>query len=82
MLSQVQYLAAFKYRDTPGSLLDALNDPKNFSIDHYNITKLLDVCLAREMAKFPTASGVIVNSVNPGLSTSELRRDLPAPVKL
>ena len=72
----VHYVAAFKYRNTKGSILDAVNDPKNFSLDHYNIVKLLEVFLAREIASLPMASRIIVNAVNPGLSTSQLRRDM------
>ena len=41
---------------------------------------VLDVFMAREMAKLPAASRVIVCSVNPGLCKSDLRKDLPYPV--
>ena len=54
-----------------------MNDPKNFGFDQYSMTKLLEMYLVREMAKLPIASEVVVNAVNPGLTTSELRRDVP-----
>lgn len=65
------------------SLLLDLNDPKskNSSIlDRYNITKFLDVLLARQFSSLLLANEVVVDSVDPGLCESELRRDLPWPV--
>ena len=71
-------MAQFKCRTTSGPLLNALNDPHNFSgLENYNITKLLEMYLVRELAALPIASGVVVNAANPGLTTSGLRRDQP-----
>lgn len=41
---------------------------------------VLDVFMAREIAKLPVASKVTVASVNPGLCKSDLRKDMPYPV--
>jgi retinol dehydrogenase-12 len=41
------------------------------------MSKLLDVFMAREIAQLPAAQKVNVNSLNPGLCVSELRRDMP-----
>lgn len=77
-LRPVHYMATFACRKTPGPILEALNEGKNFSMaDTYAITKVLDVYLAREMSLLPRASGVVVNSVNPGLTLTDLRRDVP-----
>ena len=38
---------------------------------------VLDIMMAREMAKIPGGANVVINSSNPGLCVSELRRDLP-----
>ena len=58
--------------------ISALNDPTTFNKhDRYSATKLLDVFLARKIAQLPkvTASGIIVNSVNPSLCQSDLGRE-------
>lgn len=44
--------------------------------DRYNVSKLLDVFLAHQIAALPLASGVVVNVINPGLCVSELRREM------
>ncbi|CAD6594597.1 MAG: hypothetical protein ASARMPRED_001052 [Alectoria sarmentosa] len=76
--SDAQYTAAFKCRHAPGQLLIALNDPENFSmIDTYNTSKLLVMFLVRELAALPIATNVIVNAVNPGMTVSGLKKDLP-----
>jgi len=43
----------------------------------YNTSKLIDVYIAREISKLPAASKIIVNSCNPGLCVSDLRRGFP-----
>ena len=56
----------------------ALNDSTKYDGgDRYSTTKLLDVFLARKVAQLPkvTASGVVVNSVNPSLCQSDLGRE-------
>ena len=80
MHSPVHYMASFACRNAHGPLLKAISDQSNFSLlDQYNVTKLLDVYLAREIALLPDARSVVVNSVNPGLCKSELRRSSSIP---
>lgn len=75
--SEVHEWAKLKQQDEP-SILAALNDKsKADNNDLYNLSKLLDVFMAREIAALPAARKVNVNSLNPGLCVSELRRDLP-----
>ena len=77
--SGVHYWARFKQKDVPGPLLAALNNKKHHSPDDtYNISKLLDLFFAREVAALPSISGkVVVNAVDPGLCKSNFRRALP-----
>lgn len=49
-------------------------------LDRYNVSKLLDLFLVREIAKLPLAKDVVVDVVNPGMCVSDLRDDLPWPV--
>lgn len=65
--------AAFKEKKVEGSTLTALNteavsDPK----DRYNVSKLIDVFMSRELAALPATKDIIVNNVNPGESTPAL----------
>ena len=46
-------------------------------IDTYNTSKLLVMFLVRELAALPIATNVIVNAVNPGMTVSGLKKDLP-----
>lgn len=75
--SEVHEWSRFPQKDAP-TLLAALNDKDQavFS-DIYNTSKLLDIFMTREIAKLPAAHKVNVNTVNPGLCVSELRRDMP-----
>ncbi|GAA5863120.1 hypothetical protein JCM8547_002804 [Rhodosporidiobolus lusitaniae] len=80
--SDVSFIAAFTEQHAVpskhSSYLAALNDEKLFNaFDRYNTSKLLEVGLARELAKVPMAEGVVVNTVNPGLTKSGLRREAP-----
>ncbi|GAA5914900.1 hypothetical protein JCM6882_008102 [Rhodosporidiobolus microsporus] len=86
--SDVHYVAGFNERKAVpskhSSYLAALDDESIFvGSDRYNVSKLLDVMMAREFAKLPAlkAKGVVVNSVNPGLTKSALRRDAPGVVE-
>ncbi|KAJ7160935.1 hypothetical protein C8R46DRAFT_1106009 [Mycena filopes] len=46
---------------------------------YYNLTKLLNIMFARGLdARLGADAPVVVNTVNPGMCVSELRRDLPA----
>jgi retinol dehydrogenase-12 len=66
----VHYWAKFPQQDAVGSVVEALNDPQQFGggEERYNMSKVLSVFNARELAKLPavTSGKVIVNSVNPG----------------
>jgi retinol dehydrogenase 12 len=65
------------------NIFDTLNTREHFNADvhaRYPLTKLLDIFVARELAKLvPLVNGrpaVIVNSLNPGLCHSELGREV------
>jgi retinol dehydrogenase-12 len=66
----VHYWAQFPQQDAKGSLIEALDDPIGFISpnERYNMSKVLDVFMAREIAKLPavTSGKVNVNSANPG----------------
>lgn len=75
--SDVHEWAKFKQQDAP-TLLAALNDESQADMgDRYNLSKLLDIFITREIAQLPSAKKVVVNSLTPGLCVSELRGDLP-----
>ncbi|GAA5824825.1 hypothetical protein JCM11251_005359 [Rhodosporidiobolus azoricus] len=81
--SDVHFVAAFEERNSVPSkhstYLAALDDESIFKgMDRYNVSKLLDVMMARKFAKLPQvkAKGIIVNSVNPGLTKSGLRKEM------
>jgi hypothetical protein len=72
-------MSKYPQTDTPGKLLDALNDPTQFDgVAAYNLSKLLEIFVARELAALPIASNVVINTANPGLRHSSLRRDIPS----
>ncbi|SCV69215.1 BQ2448_2235 [Microbotryum intermedium] len=57
--------------------LDALNSTQHFNrTDRYNVTKLLSMYLAHNLARILEKDGVVVNVVNPGLCVSELRKEM------
>lgn len=73
--SEVHEWAKFPQQDAP-TILAALNDKSQaIPSDLYNMSKLLDVLVTREIAQLPSAQKINVNSLNPGLCVSELRRD-------
>lgn len=54
-------------------------------MDRYNVSKLLQVILAKHLAVAARASGrgdVIINSVHPGLCNTELFRSVPWPISI
>lgn len=76
--SDVHEWAKFPQQDAP-TLLAALNDKSQADFqDTYNMSKLLDIFMTREIAQLPLAQKVIVNTLTPGLCVSALRTDLPA----
>ncbi|KAJ4354624.1 uncharacterized protein N0V89_006361 [Didymosphaeria variabile] len=81
--------ARFAEKDAPeGKIFEALNTEHNGGVlalqERYNLTKLLDVLLAREIADRLSSSNspVIVNSVCPGFCASELARDVTGVVRV
>ena len=71
--SEAHYSAIFAEHTDPHPI-HALNDKSRFvPSDRYNVSKLLDIYLAREIAK-RAGLNVVVNVVNPGLCDSELAR--------
>ncbi|KAF7356347.1 hypothetical protein MVEN_00967000 [Mycena venus] len=70
------FLTKFAEKSAP-KILEALNDEgqSNFK-DRYSSSKLLDLFLAREIARLPRAEGLVVNVVDPGLCISELGREV------
>ncbi|KAF1963003.1 NAD(P)-binding protein [Byssothecium circinans] len=85
--SDAHYIAALKEANTPGSLLDALNDEKITNIsDRYRASKLLLLYAMRETAaRSPVTpdSNVILDVMAPGLCHSNLfREELPWPIAM
>ncbi|CZT49493.1 related to enoyl-CoA hydratase/isomerase [Rhynchosporium secalis] len=80
--SEAHEQAAFVEQSAP-SIFAALNDPMNQQ-DKYNLSKLLEVLIVRELAPAMTASGkprVTLNCLTPGFCHSELMRNAPFPLK-
>jgi len=78
--SDVHFWAAFNERKAE-NIFTELNtaNPANVS-DRYNVSKLLDVLIVRQLASLTTtgphsSEPIIVNCVSPGLCHSELSRD-------
>lgn len=67
----VHYWSEFPQKNLPGSLMEAFDDPFQFANadERYQTSKLLDVFMAREIAKLPITSEVIVTSACPGKKT-------------
>ncbi|KAI5476866.1 Short chain dehydrogenase atnD [Pseudohyphozyma bogoriensis] len=77
--SEVHTWAKFIEKDVPGSTLAALNSEQDFQGgDRYQVTKLINLFIARKLATLPIASSVVISMVNPGLCVSELRREFPS----
>jgi len=72
----VHFYAKFKVHQN-SKPIQALNDQTLFDAhDRYQTTKLLDVFMAREFAKLPTAKNVVISAPNPGFCFSSLRREI------
>jgi NAD(P)-dependent dehydrogenase (short-subunit alcohol dehydrogenase family) len=71
-LTAVHYWSTFPQHASSEPLLKTLNQLETYvnGQERYNVSKLLDVYIAREIAKLPavTSGAVTVNSVNPGQS--------------
>lgn len=69
---EVHYWTKTPFTDPQNSVLDHLADQAKFTggEERYNISKLFDIFIAREMAKLPIVQSgkVTVCSVNPGES--------------
>ena len=79
----MHYFAKWKHQDAPEPMLVALND-KKYQVpgETYGVSKTLDIFLAREIAQLPAVSGkVVVNSIDPGLCKTSLRRTFPSIVE-
>lgn len=77
--SDVHFLSSLSEKSSP-SILDGLNDPKNFGPARYNTSKLLEVLFVRYLTSHQAAGPdypVVINYVTPGLCKSELSRDTP-----
>jgi retinol dehydrogenase-12 len=71
--SDAHFFTSFPEGATPHPLA-TLSDPNQFRrFDRYNVTKLINIFLARELAKL-AGPNIVVNSVNPGLCRSEFFR--------
>jgi NAD(P)-dependent dehydrogenase (short-subunit alcohol dehydrogenase family) len=68
--SELYEVASFKERKAPtGELFAALNDESKANMsDRYNVSKLLDILIVKQIASLSpiSSSGVIVNCVAPG----------------
>jgi hypothetical protein len=69
-IALVHHWARFPEQNTPGSLIEALNDPNQFLgiEERYFTSKILSIFTTRELAKLSavTSGRVNVTSVNPG----------------
>jgi NAD(P)-dependent dehydrogenase (short-subunit alcohol dehydrogenase family) len=72
--SELHMWTSFKQRSAP-NLFHKLDDKAAFSPDHYNVSKLLGVLWAQELASRTPSTEVVINTVNPGLCWSSLHRD-------
>ncbi|KAI0019597.1 short-chain dehydrogenase [Xylariomycetidae sp. FL0641] len=80
--SGAHFYAAFRARHAP-SILEALRGGDDDMDDRYNVTKLLDLLLVRELAAETDANGkppVTITAVNPGLCRSQLFREAKFPL--
>lgn len=73
--SELHMWTSFKQR-TAKNVFEKLDDESSFNSDNYNVTKLLQVLWAQELASKTAAEEVIINTVNPGLCWSSLHRDV------
>ncbi|EIM87341.1 NAD-P-binding protein [Stereum hirsutum FP-91666 SS1] len=73
------FFAKFEERNAQ-NIFEKMKDPKSNLMDRYDVSKLLDVFVVREIAtRISTSSStkptVIVNAVNPGICQTSLRRN-------
>ncbi|KAL8779429.1 MAG: hypothetical protein Q9213_006947 [Squamulea squamosa] len=73
--SEVHMWATFKEKTAP-QILKELDDKETWSMpERYNLSKLLNLLWARELASKVSVKDVIINCVNPGLVKSSLHRE-------
>ncbi|KAL8980980.1 MAG: hypothetical protein Q9205_004094 [Flavoplaca limonia] len=73
--SEVHMWAVFKEKTAP-NIIKEMDDKATFAYpERYNLSKLLNVLWARELAAKISKDQVIINSVNPGLVKSSLHRE-------
>lgn len=74
-----QHIAKFPQKSA-SHILNALNDQAQYvPFDRYPLSKLLDYFLVKKLSSLALAHNVVVNTVDPGLNTSEITRDLKLP---
>ncbi|KAI0132896.1 short-chain dehydrogenase/reductase-like protein [Xylariales sp. AK1849] len=81
--SDAHYFTSFPQRKEP-EIFETLKGNRNM-LDRYNISKLLEILIARELAKAidsSTKPRIILNSVNPGYCRTEIGRNASFPVGL
>ncbi|KJR84784.1 short chain dehydrogenase reductase [Sporothrix schenckii 1099-18] len=80
--SDAHFFARFAEQHRP-SIFAALQDPASMSHDRYNVSKLLEILVVREMAHVldDRHIPVTVNTLNPGLCRTQLFRSLPFGVR-
>ncbi|KAL8778494.1 MAG: hypothetical protein Q9213_007385 [Squamulea squamosa] len=73
--SEVHMWATFKEKTAP-NIIKELDDKTTFAYpERYNLSKLLNVLWARELASKVSKDQIIINTVNPGLVKSSLHRE-------
>ncbi|KAK7025047.1 hypothetical protein R3P38DRAFT_2952500 [Favolaschia claudopus] len=78
--SEGMFMAKFADKSAP-KILEAMNNKElsKDAVDRYPTSKLFNYYFAREISMLPQAQGVVVNTVSPGLTSTELGRDLAIP---
>lgn len=76
--SDAHFFARFAEQHQP-NIFAALQDPASMTHDRYNVSKLLEILVVREMAHVLDSNkiSVTVNTLNPGLCRTQLFRSLP-----
>lgn len=73
--SEVHMWTPFNERTAP-NIIEKLDEKSTFgNPDRYNVSKLLNVLWARELASKVSPTQIIINTVNPGLVQSSLHRE-------
>ena len=73
--SEVHMWTSFKERTAP-NIIEKLDDKTTFgNPDRYNVSKLLNVLWARELASKVNPEEIVISTVNPGLVCSSLHRE-------